>query len=109
MKMLVTGGGGFLGKAIIKRLIAQGHTTRSLCRGEYPELEAMGVEVVRGDLADAETVLDATEGCDRIYHVAARAGVWGSYDDFYQPNVVGTENILAACATHGISKLIYTK
>ena len=108
MKMLVTGGGGFLGKAIIKQLLAQGHSARSLCRGAYPELESMGVEVFRGDLADPKTVLDATEGCDRIYHVAARAGVWGSYNDFYQPNVVGTENILAACATHGISKLIYT-
>jgi len=108
MKMLVTGGGGFLGKAIIKRLIADGHSTKSLCRGAYPELEAMNVDVIRGDLADEATVQNAAAGCDRIYHVAARAGVWGSYDEFYKPNVLGTENILKACKTHGISKLIYT-
>ena len=108
MKMLVTGGAGFLGKAIVQRLLKQGHDVKSLCRGHYPELEAMGVEVFRGDLADEATVGSAAQGCDRIYHVAAKAGVWGSYDDFYKPNVVGTQNILKACKQHGITKLIYT-
>ena len=108
MKMLVTGGAGFLGKAIVQRLLAQGHEVKSLCRGHYPELEAMGVEVFRGDLADPEVVLQAAQGCDRVYHVAAKAGVWGSYNDFYKPNVLGTQNILDACKQHGITKLIYT-
>lgn len=108
MKMLVTGGGGFLGKAIVKRLLQGGHAVTSLCRGDYPELSELGVEIFRGDLANEDIVLKAAQGCDRIYHVAARAGVWGSYNDFYQPNVVGTANILKACQTHQISKLIYT-
>jgi nucleoside-diphosphate-sugar epimerase len=108
MKMLVTGGGGFLGKAIVKRLLQDKHAVTSLCRGDYPELSELGVEVFRGDLANEDIVLKAAQGCDRIYHVAARAGVWGSYNDFYKPNVVGTANILKACKTHQISKLIYT-
>ena len=108
MKMLVTGGGGFLGKAIVKQLLEGGHSVSTLCRGEYPELRELGVEVFRGDLADEQAVIKAAQGCDRIYHVAAKAGVWGSYNDFYKPNVVGTENILKACKAHQISKLIYT-
>lgn len=108
MTMLVTGGGGFLGKAIVKRLLSQGHNVRSLCRGDYPELKSMGAEVLRGDLADPRAVNEAALNCERVYHVAARAGVWGKYDDYYQANVVGTENVLAACRLHGVKKLIYT-
>lgn len=108
MKTLVTGGGGFLGKAIVERLLARGDEVRVLARGEYPELAEMGAETIRGDVADAAVVERAVEGCDVVFHVAAKAGVWGTYDEFYQANVVGTKNIIDACKKHGVRKLVYT-
>ena len=53
MKALVTGGGGFLGRAIVERLLARGDSVRTFARGDYPELSAAGAEVIRGDLSDA--------------------------------------------------------
>jgi nucleoside-diphosphate-sugar epimerase len=108
MKALVTGGGGFLGKTIVKQLLTQGDTVRSLSRSAYPELDALGVETVRGDLADEAAVGKAVQGCDIVFHVAAKAGVWGPYEDYYDCNVTGTRNILKACKDHGVSKLVYT-
>ncbi len=108
MRALVTGGGGFLGKAIVTRLLLTGAAVRSLARGEYPELKDLGAECVRGDVTDAADVLRAADGCDVVFHVAAKAGVWGRYEDFRRANVVGTENVLAACRTQQISKLVYT-
>jgi len=108
MKSLVTGGGGFLGGAIVRLLVERGEQVVSIARGDYPELTALGVEQVRGDLADREAVIAATKGCDVVYHVAAKAGVWGKYDDFYRANMTGTENVLAACRANNIAKLVYT-
>lgn len=106
--ILVTGGGGFLGGAIIDRLLARGLRVRSFARGDYPALEARGVETVRGDLADREAVRAVAAGCAGVFHVAAKAGVWGAYDDFYRANTLGTENVIDACRLHGIPRLVYT-
>ncbi len=108
MKALVTGGGGFLGGAIVRRLLAQGHQVRALQRGVYPELEQLGVETIRGDIGDSETVERSVEGCDTVFHVAAKVRMWGPYDDFHAVNVVGTDNVLAAMARQGAERLIYT-
>ncbi len=108
MKALVTGGGGFLGGAIVRQLRQRGWTVRSLTRSAYPWLDELGVEQVLGDIVDEQAVRRAVEGCDLVFHVAARAGIWGRYQDFYQTNVVGTRNVLAACRQTGIRKLIYT-
>ena len=108
MKALVTGGGGFLGGAIVRLLSARGDTVRSYSRGEYPALTRLGVEQVQGDLADREAVIRAAAGCDVVFHVAARAGIWGSYAEYHRANVTGTENVLAACRHHGIGRLVYT-
>jgi nucleoside-diphosphate-sugar epimerase len=108
MQALVTGGGGFLGKAIVTRLLASGAAVRSLARGDYPELRQLGAECVRGDVADADAVSRAAEGCDVVFHVAAKAGVWGSYDEYHHANVVGTENVIAACRASNIPKLVHT-
>jgi len=74
----------------------------------YLELQRIGVDVVQGDLADRQAVVAACHGCDIIFHVAAKAGVWGSYESYHRANVVGTENILAGCSAHGIRRLVYT-
>ncbi len=107
-KVLVTGGGGFLGSSIVRMLLGKGIAVRSLQRSDSPDLKKLGVEIIRGDISDRDTVINAAEGCDVIFHVAARAGVWGDYDDYYQCNVTGTKNIIAACKAHNIQKLIYT-
>ena len=108
MNVLVTGGGGFLGSAIIRQLVERGDTVRSYSRSAYPELARLGVEQIQGDLADRDALIKAAQGCECIYHVAAKAGIWGSYHEFHQANVTGTENVLAACYQHGIERLVYT-
>ena len=108
MKALVTGGGGFLGKAIVKLLLQDNFEVRSFSRSLYPELEKLGVEQLCGDLADPAAVETAVRGCDIVYHVAARPGVWGRYADYYRPNVLGTEHIIAACRSQGVGRLVYT-
>ncbi len=108
MKALVTGGGGFLGKAIVKSLLRRGDEVVSFSRGDYPELRAIGARTVRGDIADAQAVASACEGCDTVFHVAAKPGIWGDYEEYYSANVIGTKNVLTACRKHGIGRLVYT-
>ncbi|MSU77704.1 MAG: NAD-dependent epimerase/dehydratase family protein [Gemmataceae bacterium] len=108
MNALVTGGGGFLGKAIVTRLRARGDSVASFARGDYPELRALGVNVIQGDLGDADAVKRAATGCDIVFHVAAKPGIWGPYEEYYRANVLGTENVVAACRACGISRLVYT-
>jgi nucleoside-diphosphate-sugar epimerase len=108
MKALVTGGGGFLGGAIVRLLKERGDDVRSISRGRYQELAQLGVEQVQGDLADTDSVTRAIAGCDVVFHVAAKAGIWGDYDDYYEANVTGTENVIAACTEMGVDRLVYT-
>jgi len=106
--ILVTGGSGFVGGALCRRLIERGHTVRSLQRGESPALSTLGVECVRGDVGDLAAVRAAARGCDAIFHVAAKAGVWGPAAEYVRANVTGTENVLAACREFGVTRLIFT-
>ncbi len=108
MNALVTGGGGFLGRYIVEQLVARGDRVRSFGRGAYSELEAIGVEVVRGDIRDWAAVVAACEGIDCVFHTAAVAGIWGPWKTFHGINVVGTENVLAGCREHGIKRLVFT-
>jgi nucleoside-diphosphate-sugar epimerase len=108
MNALVTGGGGFLGGAIVRRLVARGDRVRSLSRRRYPELDALGVEQIRGDVADLGPTEAAVAGCDVVFHVAAKAGVWGAYAEYHRANVIGTQNVVAACRKHGVHRLVYT-
>lgn len=108
MKALVTGGGGFLGSAIVRALVARGDSVRSFSRSHYPALTTLGVEQIAGDLGDAAAVSAAAEGCELVFHVAAKAGVWGPYGEYYRANVVGTENVLTACRARGIRRLVHT-
>ena len=108
MRVFLTGGGGFLGGAVARRLVDEGHSVRSYSRGRYPELEALGATHVRGDLADRAAVIAAAKGCDAIVHTAAKAGVWGDPDEYRRANLDGTRNVLAACRENRIPKLVYT-
>lgn len=108
MKALVTGGGGFLGKAIVKMLRERGDEVRSFSRNEHPALAELGVVHCRGELGDAEAVKRAVAGCDIVFHVAARAGVWGPYEEFYRTNVSGTRHVINACRQQGVRRLVHT-
>jgi nucleoside-diphosphate-sugar epimerase len=108
MNALVTGGGGFLGGAIVRSLIARGDTVRSLSRSDHPALRACGVEQMRGDVADPAAVQRAVDGCAVVFHVAAKAGIWGPYTDYYRSNVTGTRNVIAACRACGVRRLVHT-
>lgn len=108
MKILVTGGGGFLGHALCKGLIEQGHEVASYNRGHYRSLEPLGVRQIQGDLANQDAVVAACAGMDAVFHNAAKAGAWGSDESYRLANVVGTDNVLAACRAHGIGRLVYT-
>jgi len=108
MRVLVTGGGGFLGRYVVEQSLARGDEVTAFARSAYPDLEAMGVRLVRGDLADAAAVKAACAGIDVVYHVASMTGYWGSWDAFYQANVVGTRNVIAACWANAVPRLVYT-
>jgi nucleoside-diphosphate-sugar epimerase len=107
-KVLVTGGGGFLGKAIVKKLVEKKFIVTSFSRRFYPDLDQMGVLQIQGDLADPKSLVKATRQMDAVFHVAAKAGIWGPFKDFYRVNVTGTKNVIAACRENNIQQLIYT-
>lgn len=108
MRALVTGGGGFVGGYVVEQLLGRGVEVRSFGRSPQPRLEALGVEVYRGDLADTAAVSKAVSGVDAVFHVAAKAGVWGRWQSYYEANIVGTRNVVEACRTHEVGRLVYT-
>ncbi|HVJ84252.1 MAG TPA: NAD-dependent epimerase/dehydratase family protein [Caulifigura sp.] len=105
---LVTGGGGFLGRYIVEQLLAAGVTVRIYSRRRFPDLEALGVTSLVGDLRDAPAVADACRGVDTVFHAAAVPGIWGPWSLYYETNTLGTENIIKACIAGGVARLIYT-
>ena len=108
MNALVTGGGGFLGGAIVRRLIQRGDDVRSFSRGHYPELKEIGAEHFQGDIADAKAVTEAAKGCDIVFHAAAKPGIWGAYEEYHRTNVEGTKAVVEACQNNEIRRLVYT-
>src|SRR4051794_14529786 len=104
MNALVTGGGGFLGGAIVRLLRQRGDTVRSVSRGSYPTL---GVEQVQGDLAEPGVAERAAEGRDVVFHVAAKAGVAGRYRDYHRANVEATARVIDACRSRGVRRLVF--
>ncbi len=108
LRAMVTGGGGFLGSKIVSMLLAEGCSVRSFSRKEYPQLKAQGVVCHRGDLADLQAVSGALQDTDVVFHVAAKAGIWGDYSEYYAANVTGTRNVIEACLRNGVAKLVYT-
>lgn len=108
MKVLVTGGGGFLGSAICRQLLARGDEVIAYQRSDNKELEKQGIRLIRGSITDTEMLNTALKGVDAVIHTAAKAGIWGPYDDYFRPNVTGTENVISACLNNGIHKLVFT-
>lgn len=108
MHALVTGGGGFLGRYIVEQLLERGDRVRVFSRGDYPDLRAIGVEVVQGDIRDACAVADACRGIDCVFHVAAMAGVGVFPKKFYEINEAGTRHVVAGCVRNHVGRLVLT-
>ena len=108
MRALVTGGGGFLGRAIVELLLKRGYAVRSFTRSPHPHVESAGAETFLGDLTDEDAVQRAVADCDVVFHAAAKAGVWGPAEAYHGTNVIGTRHVLVACRRHGTRKLVYT-
>jgi|SRR5665647_1059057 len=107
-KVLVTGGGGFIGKALVRELVRRGVGVAVVGRNHYPELAALGVQCCQGDIRDLAFLERALAGRDTVFHVAAKAGIWGPKEAYYSINVTGTANVIAACRKKGVHHLVYT-
>lgn len=107
MRVLVTGYGGFLGKAVCLQLLQAGHSVKGLARQAYADLRQLGVETVQGDIRDRESVIDACRDVEAVIHTAAKAGVWGSWEDYYNVNTLATKHIIDACHKHSVPILVH--
>ncbi len=107
MNLLVTGGTGFLGSALVPLLAREGHRLRLLQRSSAPEAEALGAEVVRASLADDGAVRAALDGVEGVLHLAGHV----SFDPdepaaMYELHVQGTRRLLEACAAAGVKRVV---
>jgi nucleoside-diphosphate-sugar epimerase len=105
----VTGGSGFIGGRLIRRLRADGYAVRALARSTSAaeRVRACGAEPVDGDLADVAGMRAGAEGCEFAFHAAAMLGDWGKREDFERGNVEGTSNALRACADAGVRRFVH--
>lgn len=108
---LVTGANGHVGNNICRLLVERGERVRAMIRpsADAKALEGLDVEIVRGDIMDAESTRRAVEGCGRVYHTAAGFVMWSRDPeaDIIRPSVVGTRNVMEAAAAAGVEKVLY--
>src|SRR5690349_4839181 len=104
----ITGASGFIGGRIAERLLADGRRVRVLSRRPLAHLEALGAEVVLGDLDSRDALRHGCTGAETVFHVAGRVGVWGPAKEFFDVNVGGTQNVINACRQAGVPRLVYT-
>jgi len=107
MRVLVTGGGGFLGSGIAKSLHEKQHDVTVVGRHHYSHLPK-GIKLFQGDIRDFDFLHKVIAGMDAVFHTAAFPGIWGRAEDFYSINVDGTRNVIKACLINAVPKLIFT-
>ncbi|MBI2993219.1 MAG: NAD-dependent epimerase/dehydratase family protein [Gammaproteobacteria bacterium] len=111
MKTLLTGGSGFVGAAVLRKLLDAGHEVRALVRpaSDRRNLADLPVEVVTGDLNDAASLQRAVSGCSNLFHVAADYRLWvREPESIYRTNVQGTRHLMRAALEAGVSRVVYT-
>lgn len=111
MKTLITGATGFLGSAVVRRLVLAGHDIRAMLRtnSDRRNLEGLEVEEVFGDLSRPDSFDAALKGCDALFHVAADYRLWiPDPDNMYSINVNGTRELMQAALRAGVNRIVYT-
>jgi nucleoside-diphosphate-sugar epimerase len=105
----VTGGSGFIGGALVRRLVAEGRDVRALARSERSaeRLRELGAAPVRGDLDDPSSIRAGAQGCGLAFHAAATVLDWGPREEFVRANVTGTENALRGCREAGVRRFVH--
>ena len=107
--VFVTGGSGFIGGRLIRRLVTDGRSVRGLARSDdaAEKVAGAGAEPVRGDLSDPAALSAGAEGCELAFHAAASVLEWGPREEFVHANVDGTERVLDACREAGVRRLVH--
>lgn len=111
VRVLVTGGAGFIGSHLVKALLSEGHEVvvlDNLYRSERANVPT-AAEFFYGDIRDRERVRQAVRGCDHVYHLAAQSNVMGAVSDIdysFTTNVVGTYNVLSVSLEEGVAKVL---
>ncbi|MGH8496464.1 MAG: hopanoid-associated sugar epimerase [Gammaproteobacteria bacterium] len=111
MTTLLTGAAGFVGSAVLRRLLTEGHRVRALVRpsSDLRNLDAMPVETIHGDLTDTASLDRALAGCDALFHAAADYRLWAADPrEIYRNNVDGTREIMQAAARAGVRRIVHT-
>ena len=108
MRVLVTGGGGFLGTSICLQLEQLGFEVLAYQRGAAEHFTDHSIHVIQGDICDYDALEEAATGCDAIIHTAGKAGVWGKAEDYYRINVVGTQTVVNVCQDLSIPVMVHT-
>ena len=111
MKSFITGATGFVGSAVLRRLLKEGHRVVALVRAtsDKSNLAGLAVETVTGDLADPDSFAGALAGCDCVFHVAADYRLWvPKPSEMYECNVTGTRNLMLAALKAGVKRIVYT-
>jgi len=109
MRAFVTGGTGFLGRRIVRRLLDRGDDVVMLARdaGKAAEFAARGARVVAGDLADVDASAGELRGCDVVYHAGARVVSHGAWDDFVRATVLATEKLIDLSLAAGVRRFVH--
>ena len=118
-KVLITGGGGFIGSYLVEQCVREGFDVRVFVRynskGLWGWLENSSVkenaEIISGDIRDYDSVESAVKGCETVFHLAALIGIPYSYvspQAYIQTNIVGTYNVLQACLKNGTDNVLVT-
>jgi nucleoside-diphosphate-sugar epimerase len=111
MKVLITGASGYLGSKLAHRLANNGKTVHALVRSGAAEkrLQHANIKICRGEIMQKDSLQDAMQGCNQVYHAAAKTGAWDKdAESFYRVNIEGTRHVLDASIDNGIEKIVFT-
>lgn len=108
-RVFITGGSGFVGRNLIRALVARGDEVIALGRSPKARLvvEELGALAAHGDLDDVDALREGMAGCETVIHAAALAAEWGNRDEFHRFNVTGTENVITATKAAGVKTLVH--